>query len=105
MATYKEKKKKLAQQRRVRKMEKELGLLATGAGMYWQENRCWEYKDDPETCLGNFMRAVSDQYALPSTSFIFDFWNFRYWRAFRELAPKVLQAIENQKQEQAGEAA
>lgn len=85
----KEKLKRAIVRKRRAKIEKELYLLATGAGLYWQDDGYWEYQDDCEKCLGQFMAAVSEQYDLKRDSIVFSFYRFEEWSHPRTLAKLI----------------
>lgn len=94
----KEKIKRAIVRKRRAKLQKELDLLATGAGLYWQEDGYWEYQDDSEKCLGQFMGAVSAQYDLERDCSAFAFWNFKEWSHPRTLAKLIDNEIQWKKE-------
>ena len=101
----KEKIKRALIRKRRAKLEKELDLIATGAGMWWQEESYWEYQDDSEKCLGQFMGAVSAQYDLPRDDAAFSFWNFAKWSNLRTLAKLIDEQLQWKKQQEKENAA
>lgn len=91
---YKEKKKKLAKERKIRKYMKELELIGMGAGVWWQPDGYFEFRDDYGKCLGAFMEAVREQYGLDRTDLMFSFYRFREWDDLRTLAKLLLNQLE-----------
>jgi hypothetical protein len=94
----KEKLKRAIVRKRRAKTEKELYLLAIGAGLYWQGGGYWEYQDDCEKCLGQFMAAVSEQYDLKRDSIVFSFYRFKEWSHPRTLAKLIDNEIQWKKE-------
>ena len=75
-------------------------MIATGAGCWWMhEDGYWEYQDDSEACLGNFMAAVSAQYDLPRDDSAFSFWSFKEWSSLKTLTRLIDRQLQWKKEQ------
>lgn len=98
MATIEQKVKQAAARKRLRKIEREVTLIAAGAGYWWlADDNYFEQQDDTERCLGNWLEGIRFHFDLPTDAAIFRPWNLHKFNNPRNAAKAVIEAVDYQK--------